>query len=265
MRIAIDHTTHYTYERPVRYSTQYLRLVPRSDHRQRVLEWRLVTPGHPLELSDGYGNILHVLTIDKPVEEIVIRSSGVVETSSSIDEHYDDEPKLSPLLFLRPTALTRADPALAEFAEQFRRRAGSLTGLRDLSGAILSRMPFQPGVTEVHSTAGEAFAAGNGVCQDHAHVFIACCRYLGIPARYVSGYIYSAGHAESAVASHAWAEAWVVDRWRSFDITNARPAGPHHIRLAIGADYLEASPVRGVRSGGGMENLSAHAVVAPQQ
>ncbi|HEX2828336.1 MAG TPA: transglutaminase family protein [Burkholderiales bacterium] len=264
MRISIDHTTHYTYEHPVRYSTQYLRLVPRTSHRQRVLEWRLDTPARPLELSDGYGNILHVLTIDKPVEEIVIRSSGVVETSSAVDEQYDDEPRLSPLLFLRPTALTYADAALVEFAEQFRRRAGTLTGLRDIAGAILGRLPFQPGVTEVHSTAGEAFAAGNGVCQDHAHVFIACCRYLGIPARYVSGYIYSAGHVESAVASHAWAEAWVVDRWRSFDITNGRPAGAHHIRLAIGADYLEASPVRGVRTGGGMESLSAHAVVTPQ-
>jgi len=265
MRISIDHTTHYTYEHPVRYSTQYLRLVPKSSPRQRVLEWRLDTPARPLELSDGYGNILHVLTIDKPVSEIVIRSRGAVETSNSIDEHADDEPKLSPLLFLRPTALTTADDGVVEFAERFRRRAGTLSGLRDVSAAILARLPFQSGVTAVHSTAGEAFTAGNGVCQDHAHVFIACCRHLGIPARYVSGYIYSAGHAETAVASHAWAEAWVVDRWRSFDVTNSRPAGPHHIRVAIGADYLEASPVRGVRTGGGVESLVAHALVAPQQ
>ena len=264
MRISIDHTTHYTYERPVRYSTQYLRLVPKSSSRQRVLQWQLDTPAPPLELSDGYGNILHVLTIDKPVSEIVIRSSGIVETSSSIDEQGDD-PKLSPLLFLRPTALTRADDGMVEFAEQFRRRSGTLIGLRDLASAILSRLPFQPGVTEVHSTAEEAFAARNGVCQDHAHVFIGCCRHLGVPARYVSGYIYSAGHAESAIASHAWAEAWVVDRWRSFDITNNRPAGAHHIRLAIGADYLEASPVRGVRSGGGLVSMNAVALVGHDQ
>ena len=80
MRISIDHTTRYVYERPVRYSTQYLRLVPSSDARQRVIEWRLETPATPLELRDGYGNILHVLTIDKPVKEIEFRSSGVVET-----------------------------------------------------------------------------------------------------------------------------------------------------------------------------------------
>ena len=265
MRISIDHTTHYRYERPVRYSTQYLRLVPKSSPRQRVIEWQLITPAQPLQLSDGYGNILHVLTIDQPVSEIVIRTYGIVETSSTIDEQSDEAPKLSPLLFLRPTALTRPDDALSEFAEQFRRRAGTLTGLRDLASAILARLPFQAGVTEVHSTAVEAFAAGNGVCQDHAHVFIGCCRHLGIPARYVSGYIYSAGHAEAAVASHAWAEAWVVDRWRSFDITNSRPAGPHHITLAIGADYLEACPVRGVRTGGGDEHLTAHAMVGEQQ
>jgi transglutaminase-like putative cysteine protease len=265
MRISIDHTTHYEYEQPVRYSTQYLRLVPKSSPRQKVIEWQLITPAQPLQLSDGYGNILHVLTIDQPVSEIVIRTCGVVETSSTIDEQSDDMPKLSPLLFLRPTPLTRAEGGLVDLAEQFRRRAGTLTGLRDLASAILARLPFLSGVTEVHSTAAEAFEAANGVCQDHAHVFIACCRYLGIPARYVSGYIYSAGHAESAVASHAWAEAWVVDRWRSFDITNGRPAGPHHIQLAIGADYLEASPVRGVRTGGGIESLKAHATVgAPQ-
>jgi transglutaminase-like putative cysteine protease len=263
MRLSIDHVTHYRYERPVRYSTQYLRLVPQSSARQRVLEWRLDTPSNPLELRDGYGNILHVLTVDKPVSEIVIRSSGIVETSSVIDEP-NDEPKLSPLLFLRQTALTRADEAICQFSERYRRRAGMLSGLRDLASGVLAKLPFQPGVTVVQSTAAEAFEHANGVCQDHAHVFIACCRHLGIPARYVSGYIYSAGHAEAAVASHAWVEAWVVDRWRSFDITNSRSAGEHHIRLAIGADYLEASPVRGVRSGGGEEHLTATALVGSQ-
>ncbi|MDB5903230.1 MAG: transglutaminase [Betaproteobacteria bacterium] len=263
MRLSIDHVTHYRYERPVRYSTQYLRLVPQSSARQRVLEWRLDTPSTPLELRDGYGNILHVLTIDKPVSEIVIRSSGAVETSTVVDEP-NDEPKLSPLIFLRQTALTRADEAICQFAERYRRRAGMLSGLRDLASGVLAKLPFQPGVTAVQSTAAEAFEHANGVCQDHAHVFIACCRHLGIPARYVSGYIYSAGHAEAAVASHAWVEAWVVDRWRSFDITNARPAGEHHIRLAFGADYLEASPVRGVRSGGGEEHLTATALVGSE-
>ncbi|HEV7802554.1 MAG TPA: transglutaminase family protein [Burkholderiales bacterium] len=264
MRISIDHITHYVYEVPLRYSTQYLRLVPPTTRRQRVIEWDLDTPGSPLELRDGYGNILHVLTIGEPTQEIVIRSHGIVETSASIDDEADDA-RLSPLIFLRQTALTRADAPLCDFAERYRRRAGTLSGLRELAQGLLRKLPFQPGVTQVHSTAAEAFTAGNGVCQDHAHVFIASCRHLGIPARYVSGYLYSDANSESVVASHAWAEAWVVDRWRSFDITNNRPAGEHHIRLAIGADYLDASPVRGIRRGGGEERMVATALVGQDQ
>jgi transglutaminase-like putative cysteine protease len=264
MRISIDHTTRYVYQAPVRYSTQYLRVVPRTTARQRVIQWRLDTPATPLELRDGYGNILHVLTIIRPINEIVIRSSGIVETSSSIDDD-PDEIKLSPLVFLRPTALTRAEGPIVDFAERYRRRAGTLSGLRDLAAGVLEKLPFQSGITAVHSTAAEAFEHGNGVCQDHAHVFIASCRHLGIPSRYVSGYLYSMGGDEAVVASHAWAQAWVVDRWRSFDVTNGRPAGEDHIRLAIGADYLEASPVRGIRSGGGEEQMIASALVGVDQ
>ena len=264
MRISIDHTTRYAYQMPVRHSTQYLRLVPLSSARQRVLDWQLHTPGTPLELRDGYGNVLHLLTLDQPVTEIVIRAAGTVETSPVIDEPAEGV-TLSPLVFLRTTPLTRTEPALADFAEKFRHRAGTLSGLRELGEAVLERLPFQSGVTEVHSTAAEALEAGNGVCQDHAHVFIACCRYLGVPARYVSGYVYSHESADDEVASHAWGEAWVVDRWRSFDVTNAQPAGEQHIRLAIGADYLEALPVRGVRRGGGEEQMTASAQVGTGQ
>jgi transglutaminase-like putative cysteine protease len=264
MRISIDHTTRYEYQTPVRHSTQCLRLVPQSNRRQRVLDWQLYTPGTPLEMRDGYGNVLHLLTLDDPVTEIVIRAMGTVETSPVIDEPADDV-KLSPLVFLRPTPLTRAERTLIDFAEGFRRRAGTLSGLRELAQAVLERLPFRSGVTEVHSTAAEALEGGNGVCQDHAHVFIACCRYLGVPARYVSGYVYSPESSSDEAASHAWTEAWVVDRWRSFDVTNAQPAGEFHVRLAIGADYLEALPVRGVRRGGGVEHMSASAQVGAGQ
>lgn len=264
MRLTIDHTTRYVYEQPVRYSTQYLRLVPATNSRQRVLEWALDTPSTSIELTDGYGNVMHVLTISGPVKEIVIRSHGTVETMSSRDEPREDSP-LSPLVFLRATPLTRAEGPLIDFAEKYRRRAASLSGLRELAAAVLERLPFKAGVTEVDSTALQSFEARCGVCQDHAHVFIAACRYLGVPARYVSGYLHVPESTDSPVASHAWSEAWVVDRWRSFDITNGKPAGEHHIRLAIGADYTEASPVRGVRRGGGEEQMVASALVAASQ
>ena len=263
MRIRVDHVTHYVYDAPVRHSAQYLRLVPATSARQRVVEWRLETPGTPLEMRDGYGNILHLLTLDWTVSEILIRSTGVIETSAAIDEA-PDPVKLSPLVFLRASALAAADAAIVDFAEPFRRRAGTLSGLRDLASAVLSRLPFLAGITAPHTTAAEAFEAANGVCQDHAHVFIACCRQLGVPARYVSGYLYEP-NTETHVASHAWAEAWVVDRWRSFDVTNRGSAGEQHIRLAVGGDYLDACPVRGVRSGGGEERMTATALVGADQ
>lgn len=263
MRIAIDHETRYTYDAPVRSSTQYLRLTPRDSSRQRVLEWRLEAPGRPVRTEDGFGNVLHVLTLDNPMSEIRIRARGVVDASSALDD--TDPVTLSPLLFTRATPLTMPDEALTEVAETYRRRVGTAAGLRDLATAILRRMPFKPGETHVASSAAEAFAIGSGVCQDHAHVFIACCRVLGIPARYVSGYVYSPGHAENHVASHAWAEAWVVDHWRSFDIANSCAAGEFHVKLAIGADYFDACPVRGTRAGGGTESMHSAALVTAEQ
>jgi transglutaminase-like putative cysteine protease len=261
MRLDVVHTTQYAYDSPVRASTQYLRLTPRDSARQSVVSWQIEAPGTPTHTTDGYGNVLHVLTLDKPVREIRIRVSGTVETRTAYDEGADPVP-LSPLVFTRPTALTRAEGELAAFAERFRRGAGSPSGLEALSAAILKKMPFTPGGTHAGNSAAEAFALGSGVCQDHTHVFVACCRHLGVPARYVSGYLYSEG---AQVASHAWAEAWTVDRWRSFDVANSRSAGEPHIKLAVGADYLDACPIRGTRIGGGGEKMVAVASVAQSQ
>ena len=261
MRLDVVHTTQYAYDSPVRASTQYLRLTPRDSARQSVVSWQIEAPGTPTHTTDGYGNVLHVLTLDKPVREIRIRVSGTVETRPAYDEGADPVP-LSPLVFTRPTALTRAEGELAAFAERFRRGASSPSGLGELAAAILKKMPFTPGGTHAGNSAAEAFALGSGVCQDHTHVFVACCRHLGVPARYVSGYIYAKGE---GVASHAWAEAWVVDRWRSFDIANSRQAGEDHIKLAVGADYLDACPIRGTRIGGGGETMVAVASVAQSQ
>lgn len=262
MRLDVVHTTQYAYDSPVRASTQYLRLTPRDSARQSVVSWQLEAPGTPTQVTDGYGNVLHVLTLDRPVREIRIRVSGTVETRSVYDEGADPVP-LSPLVFTRPTALTRAESELAVFAERFRRAAGSPSGLGELAAAILKKMPFTRGGTHAGNSAAEAFALSSGVCQDHTHVFLACCRHLGVPARYVSGYLYSEGAPE--VASHAWAEAWTLDRWRSFDIANSRPAGEQHIKLAVGADYLDACPIRGTRVGGGGEKMVAVASVAQSQ
>lgn len=237
MKLSLLYGMRYSYESPVRYSTQYLRLTPRDTVRQKVLAWKIETPGQPVGTHDGYGNVLHVLTLDKPFTEIVIRASGEVQTSRSVDEPSDfTGTPLSPLLFLRATALTRADDKLAAFVEGFRRRAGTLSGLRELAAAAKRE---QPGAGAVAL----------------AHTFIAGCRFLGVPARFVSGFL-CAETATDKVVPHAWAEAWVVDRWRSFDIVNDSTVGEAHVKVAVGADYNDASPIRGVRTGGGTETMS---------
>jgi transglutaminase-like putative cysteine protease len=115
-------------------------------------------------------------------------------------------------------------------------------------------MPYTQDVTDVSFNAAQSFAAGAGVCQDHAHVFTACCRALGLPARYVSGYVLTPERED--VASHAWGEVWLANRWHSFDVSNARNAGGTHLKLAVGLDYNDACPVRGIRRGGGEEVLT---------
>jgi transglutaminase-like putative cysteine protease len=237
MKLSLVHETRYTYDSPVRFSTQYLRLTPRDTARQKVLEWKLDTPGQAVRTNDGYGNVLHVLTLDKPFAEIRIKAAGSVETAPSVDEPSDfTGVALSPLLFLRITDLTRADAKLTALAESHRRRAATLSGLRELAAAVHKKTP---------DAAAEVLA----------QAFIGCCRLLGVPARYVSGFFYARDKAQ--VAEHAWAEAWVVDRWRSFDVAHDHTIGESHIKVAVGADYNDACPIRGVRVGGGTETMQA--------
>jgi transglutaminase-like putative cysteine protease len=257
MRLAISHETVYRYDTPVRLSTQYLRLTPLDGAGQHIIDWQLELPAGAERCADRYGNVLHVLTLDYPHQEIRIRAHGTVET----DAHAAADDPLSPLLFLRQTRLTEPDARLQAFAEAFRLPAPTMTQLCALMNAIRAHLPFQTGETHSQTSAADAFRRGAGVCQDHTHVFLACARHLGVPARYVSGYIYSPGHAAHHVASHAWAEAWLDGAWRSFDVANGTRANDHHLKLAIGLDYLDACPVRGVRFGGEGERMQAQARV----
>lgn len=262
MRLSVVHSTRYQYAAQVSRSTQYIRLTPGDGAQQRVIDWSLELPRPCVSLRDAFDNLTHVLTLDEPHEAIRLVARGTVEVAD-ID---DGEPAgpINPKVFLRATDLTEPDTAIRDFIEPMRGvvRNRPLIGVSDLMNAVLDRMPDRKGVTTVETTAAQAFAIGAGVCQDHAHVFIAACRLLGVPARYVSGYAYSPDR--EVVASHAWAEAWLGTRWVSFDISNARRASGAHIKLAIGLDYLDACPVRGVRLGGGGEALATVAEVSPQ-
>lgn len=258
MRLHIHHTTAYRYDSHVAHSTQYLRLTPRSSARQTILSWDLRLPAEATCTRDAYGNVLHVITVDEPHRDIVIEAEGYVEVA---DEAMEAADNLSPLLFLRSTPLTQADEAIAAFALPFASVVGEFP--RDAAWQLMLRLrehvQFQPGETDACTTAAEAFAKRQGVCQDFTHVFLAGAHAIGLPARYVSGYLHT--ERSDHVASHAWCEVWVGDGWWGLDVTNGVEAGHQHLKLAVGMDYLDACPVRGVRHGGGAESLEAHAMV----
>ncbi|WP_044875308.1 transglutaminase family protein [Pseudomonas sp. LFM046] len=258
MKLSIRHDTTYRYDDQVRASIQYLRLTPQESERQHVLNWELTLPRPVRAQVDPFGNIFHVLTLDEPHDAIVISARGLVEIDEQREVEHDTH---SALPFLRFTRLTTADEALRELAEHQCGPRRDRNGLIDLMEALHEQMPFRKGVTGVDSTAAEAFAVGAGVCQDHTHAFLACARSLGIPARFVSGYLYQGN--DQNLASHAWAEAWLGDAWYSFDVTNKLARPERHLKLAVGLDYLDACPVRGMRRGGGGEQMHAKVAAPP--
>jgi len=185
------------------------------------------------------------------VTEIRLLAEGQVDTIDTEGFLPTEEGGLSPLAYLAETPLTEPDPAIRDFASRW--PAESLhepASLVELAASIRAAVVWEPGATTVEHDAAQALALGRGVCQDHAHVFASICRLRRIPVRYVSGYLHTG---ESSFASHAWVDAWLGAQrgWFSIDITNSVPAGSNHCRLAVGRDYLDAGPVRGVRRGGG--------------
>jgi transglutaminase-like putative cysteine protease len=267
MRLTIGHETFYRFAEPAKHSIQYLRLTPGSSACQRVLSWSVSTPGTLTPWIDGFGNSAHVSTIDGEHDEIKVLVEGVVETvdTSGILASRDGLP---PALFLRDTSFTQIGEATQALTDQVRDQiAGdTLSGLHALTNLIADKVTYTSGATTVETSAEEAVAAGTGVCQDHAHIFLTCARWCGIPSRYVSGYILAGQGNDSHVASHAWAESYIPGLgWVSFDPTNRQSATEEYVRLAIGFDYMGAAPVRGSRLGGGVEELSVRVQVEQTQ
>ena len=255
MRLQISHETSYTYTAPVHYSIQQLRLTPRNDPHQRVLSWQINAPDRMQRFTDAFGNIAHSLVLSQPHESVRVFVDGVLDVDPIEDGSIPGSAThLSPLVFTMATPLTASDEAIRSLAARHLAAPVRTDGLLTLADTIRESVRYESGYTEVTSTAAQALELGRGVCQDHAHLLIACCRAAGIPARYVSGYVHPGDTPHAA--SHAWADVWIEDQeWVSIDVTNAKFAGEWHCRLAVGRDYLSAAPVRGVRTGGGDEAL----------
>lgn len=260
MRLRIAHTTTYRYEPAASGVIQILRMTPGSHDGQYVANWQIdVSTDSRLDThEDAFGNVTHVLT-HGAISDLTIHCEGLVETHDTGGVLKGTDERFPPSLFLRPTPLTDLNPAMTAVVRELRAEAGSdvLSFLHALMVQVYEHMTFDEDPTNSATSASEAFALKRGVCQDYAHILIACARAGGVPARFVSGHFLRSDGMVNQQAGHAWAEAYVPDLgWIGFDAANGICTTDAHARVAIGLDYLGAAPVRGTRYGGGNETLT---------
>ncbi len=266
MRIQISHRTTYRFDHPVHYGLQRLRLTPVSGPTQTVERWELILSGCgvQLEYDDHFGNHVTLVRTDSDAVEVEIEARGLVATAGSDGVIGANEGAVPLWFHLRPTELTRPGDGIRALAAEVADEADPVTRLHALSGRITELVEYRIGGTEPSTPAEGALRAAQGVCQDHAHIFVATARELGVPARYVSGYMV-VDDGESSPASHAWAEAHVPDLgWVGFDVSNGISPDDRYVRVAVGRDYREAAPLVGTRYGSGGESLEVRLEVTAQ-
>jgi transglutaminase-like putative cysteine protease len=260
MQLTLRHATNYSYSEPITYLMQVLRQTPQPYEGLSIVKWQ-VRGASRRELPsfiDGFGNRVHGHSINRVHEAVTLTVDGTVETRDTGGVVHGAPETLPPGFYLRTTGLTAIDADNLGWVGDV--GTGSLDWAMRLMGCVRDKVDYRPGTSQSTTTAQEALAAGVGVCQDHAQIFIAACRLAGVPARYVSGYLWTGstgGANETDEASHAWAEAYLDDRgWVGFDPANRTRPTESYIRIAIGLDYHSAAPVRGVRRGVAAEAMN---------
>ncbi|MGL4321299.1 MAG: transglutaminase family protein, partial [Paracoccaceae bacterium] len=207
MWLTVDHVTRYTYDRPVRSVVQSHRLTPSAFDGQRMVDWQVTVSGGVQggSFRDGAGDRVQAWTVQGPVSDVVVHVTGTIECLDLAGVLRGHRETVPPEAYLRATPPTRADAALAAFAAQAG-QGDALARAHTMAGLVADAIAYRPGVTNAHTTAAEALAQGQGVCQDHAHALIAIARHSGHPARYVSGYLHASADGNLHEAAHAWAE-----------------------------------------------------------
>ncbi|MCE9521284.1 MAG: transglutaminase family protein [Alphaproteobacteria bacterium] len=284
MFYSIRHITRYRYDAPVRESVMQLYMQPKSEGAQRLQSFQVSTnPRAGLQAyTDHFGNAVYhfdvpgthqelqveadaeveVQAMPAPPEWVDASAWAVLETAAVKGEHFD---------MLVGHGIAQATPALRAFLDEraLTKTSDPMTTLRRLNRAVFDGFDYAPEATEVDSSIDVALGKRKGVCQDFAHIMIATARAWGIPARYVSGYLFTkreAGDRSASDATHAWVEAFIPGcGWVGFDPTNNVLAGERHIRVAIGRDYSDVPPSRGVFKGPANSELAVAVRVTPAQ
>jgi len=275
--LEIRHVTQYHYERPVRESIMELWMQPQKTARQRLVSFELeIEPAvQVFSYADSFGNAVYHFDVPHPHDKLTIVARSAVETESpgerpvALDMGEWDRLRSEFVRgecfdFLKPHGFVETTDALLAFIAQHNledlRRKDPLTAMRILSETIYQAFEYQPGVTDADSPIDLALSAGRGVCQDFAHIMLAVCRSWNIPARYVSGYLFTdrdAGDRSDPDATHAWVEVFLPSlRWVGFDPTNNVMTGERHVAVAVGRDYADVTPSRGVYKGDSDSDLA---------
>jgi transglutaminase-like putative cysteine protease len=266
MQYTIRHTTRFTYEVPISESVMEARMQPRSEGGQRCVRFGLSTlPASRVRMyQDHDGNVVHHFNIPGRHSRLAVTAEALVECLPhtpvpSKTGSWDEVDALTATgaywELLNPSPFARPTTLLMEFAQGVgvERGADPMTALTRLTSAIYDGFEYSPKSTRVDSPIDEALASRRGVCQDFAHIMIALGRHLGIPCRYVSGYLFHQSDSpirSSDDATHAWVEARLPEfGWVGFDPTNKILSGDRHIAVATGRDYTDVPPTRGVFKG----------------
>ncbi|HEY1831984.1 MAG TPA: transglutaminase family protein [Acidimicrobiales bacterium] len=265
-RLRISHETRFEYDSPARASYNELRVTPRTERRQTALETKVVTvPAAPqYGYLDYWGTSVIAFNVDRAHEVLSIVGTSLVDTQQADDA--DDctwgeveDASLTMADHLSHKLYTAPNEELSELARSLRSARPLDTAQRIFEYAHQS-MRYVPGVTDVHTSAHEAFADGAGVCQDFAHLALVLTRSAGLPSRYVSGYLHPDPEAtvgeEVVGESHAWVEVW-TGRWWGYDPTNACPVGERHVAVGRGRDYSDVPPVKGIYAGNAEAKMRA--------
>lgn len=263
MLLTVDHVTLYRYSQPVRGVVQSHRLTPSEFDGQRIINWDVtVSDGQPGgSFRDGGGDLIHAWTVQGPVSEIAVTVRGTVDTTDLIGVLRGHKERVPVQCYLAPTPLTLADLALADLSDQVAAGSG-LDMAHQLAALVSENIVYCSGSTHAMTTAAEALAQGQGVCQDQAHALLAVARRKNIPARYVSGYLHSTKDGAAHEAAHAWAELWVPDLgWVGFDPANQCAPDDRYIRLGSGLDAMDAAPIKGIARGPGAESMDVQLAV----
>ncbi len=270
MILSVHHVTTYSYDQPVRGVVQSHRLTPSVFEGQRTIRWAVTVsdsiPGG--SFRDGAGDLVQGHSVLGPVDRIVVTVTGEVETRDLAGVLRGHRELVPPQAYMRHTAPTRPDLALTELGrDAVAGVADPLDAAHALADRVAGAITYSPGTTHAHTTAAEALALGEGVCQDHAHALIAAARSQSLPARYVSGYLHATEDGTPHEAAHAWAEIHVAGLgWVGFDPANRCCPDERYIRLGSGFDSRDAAPIRGIARGPGSESLDVSvAVQAVQQ